>query len=217
MAANTSRYERVPSSSRYASREMAELFSDDRKFTTWRKLWIELARAEMQLGLQSQAQVSDLEAHVHPIDYEMARREEKKRRHDVMAHVHTYGALATLAAPIIHLGATSCYVTDNADLIIMREGLQLLCTKLARVCDRLATFAHEHRRLPTLGFTHSPARRSDHRRQAQACGWPTCSSTSRASRACQRTALPRGQGHHRHPGQLPDPLQRRPRAGRAPG
>jgi adenylosuccinate lyase len=157
MAANTSRYD-SPLASRYASREMAELFSDDRKFTTWRKLWIELARAEMQLGLQvSQAQVSDLEAHVHPIDYEMARREEKKRRHDVMAHVHTYGALATLAAPIIHLGATSCYVTDNADLIIMREGLQLLCTKLARVCDRLATFAHEHRRLPTLGFTHFQA------------------------------------------------------------
>jgi len=157
MAATTSRYD-SPLASRYASKEMAELFSDDRKFTTWRTLWIELARAEHQLGLGvSAAQISDLETHIAPIDYEMARREEKKRRHDVMAHVHTYGASATLAAPIIHLGATSCYVTDNADLIIMREGLRQLCTKLARVIDRMARFAHNQRALPTLGFTHFQA------------------------------------------------------------
>ena len=153
----TSRYDH-PLASRYASKVMAELFSDDRKFRTWRQLWIELARAEATLGLPIQPeQIAAMEAAIGPIDYELARAEEKKRRHDVMAHVHTYAAAALLAGPIIHLGATSCYVTDNTDLILMREGMRLLCRQLARVIDRLASFAERERRLPTLGFTHFQA------------------------------------------------------------
>ncbi len=157
MPARTDSYD-SPLATRYASREMAALFSDDRKFQTWRKLWIELARAEQRLGLPiTDAQLAEMEAHVVDIDYDMARREEKKRRHDVMAHVHTFGHVAPSAAPIIHLGATSCYVTDNTDLIVMRDGLGLLCDKLARVIDRLARFAAKHKDLPTLGFTHFQA------------------------------------------------------------
>ncbi|MBA3709676.1 MAG: adenylosuccinate lyase [Planctomycetes bacterium] len=153
----TDRYE-SPLASRYASPEMSALFSDDRKFQTWRRLWIELARAERKLGLAiGEDQIHEMEAHVTDIDYAMAKREEKKRRHDVMAHVHTFAAVAPSAAPIIHLGATSCYVTDNTDLIVMREGLTLLAVKLARVIDRLSAFAGKHRALPTLGFTHFQA------------------------------------------------------------
>ena len=157
MPHDTSRYD-SPLCSRYASKEMQALFSDDKRFGTWRRLWVELARAEHQLGLAVSAdQVAQLAAHVDDIDYAMAAAEEKKRRHDVMAHVHTYGVVAPLAAPIIHLGATSCYVTDNADLIIMREGLRMLAEKCARVIDRFATFAREQRAVPTLGFTHFQA------------------------------------------------------------
>jgi adenylosuccinate lyase len=157
MPTDTARYD-SPLASRYASKEMSALFSDDRKFQTWRRLWIELARAERRLGLPvSETQIAELEAKVADIDYEMARREEKRRRHDVMAHVHTYGHVAPNAAPIIHLGATSCYVTDNTDLILMRDGLRLLCAKLARVIDRLSRFAEKNAALPTLGFTHFQA------------------------------------------------------------
>jgi adenylosuccinate lyase len=148
------RYE-TPLTSRYASREMAWNFSDDRKFQTWRKLWVELARAEMELGLAvTPQQVAELEAHVTDIDYAMAAAEEKRRRHDVMAHVHTYGHVCPTAAPIIHLGATSCYVTDNSELLMMRDGLDILLPKLARVVDRLARFARTWKDEPTLGFTH---------------------------------------------------------------
>ena len=154
---DTSRYD-SPLCSRYASKEMQMLWGDDRKFSTWRKLWVELARHQAALGLPvTTAQVAELEAHVHDIDYAMAAAEEKKRRHDVMAHVHTYGAVCPTAAPIIHLGATSCYVTDNTDLILMKEGLGLLATKCARVLHRLSAFAEQHRALPTLGFTHFQA------------------------------------------------------------
>ncbi len=147
-----------PLCTRYASIPMRELWSDDRKFQTWRRLWVELARAERELGLAITAeQIVELEAHVTDIDYDFAAAEEKKRRHDVMAHVHTYGHVAPKAAAIIHLGATSCYVTDNADLLAMRDGLDLLCGSLARGIDRLACFAHEYRALPTLGFTHFQA------------------------------------------------------------
>ncbi len=153
----TDRYD-SPLCSRYASKEMQRLFSDDVKFSTWRKLWLELAKAEKDLGLPiTEAQVAELAAHLTDIDYVMAAAEEKKRRHDVMAHVHTYGHVCPTAAPIIHLGATSCYVTDNADLLVMRDGLDLLAVKLARAMDRLATFAHTQRALPTLGFTHFQA------------------------------------------------------------
>ena len=153
----TNTYE-SPLSSRYASDEMLYLFSADKKFTTWRRLWVALARAEMELGLPvTQEQVAELEAHINDIDYEKAAQWEKKLRHDVMAHVHTYGELCPKAMPIIHLGATSCYVGDNTDVILMREGLELVRRKLVRVIAKLAKFADENKALPTLGFTHFQA------------------------------------------------------------
>ena len=151
------RYE-SPLSSRYASDEMLYLFSPDKKFSTWRRLWIALARAEMELGLPVTAeQVAELEAHITNIDYETAARYEKELRHDVMAHVHTYGELCPKAMPIIHLGATSCYVGDNTDIILMKEGLELVRDKVVRVLANLAAFAKEYRASPTLGFTHFQA------------------------------------------------------------
>ncbi len=153
----TNTYE-SPLSSRYASDEMLYLFSADKKFTTWRRLWVALARAEMELGLPvTQEQVDELEAHINDIDYERAAQWEKKLRHDVMAHVHTYGELCPKAMPIIHLGATSCYVGDNTDIILMREGLVLVRNKLVQVIAALAKFAKEYKALPTLGFTHFQA------------------------------------------------------------
>ena len=150
----TNTYE-SPLSSRYASEEMLYLFSADKKFSTWRKLWVALARAEMELGLPvTQEQVDELEAHIYDIDYEKAAAWEKKLRHDVMAHVHTYGELCPKAMPIIHLGATSCYVGDNTDVILMREGLCLIRDEIVRVLDKLAKFARQYKALPTLGFTH---------------------------------------------------------------
>ena len=150
----TNTYE-SPLSSRYASPEMLYLFSADKKFTTWRLLWIALARAEMELGLPiTQAQIDELEAHKDEIDYEAAARYERQLRHDVMAHIHAYGDQCPNAMPIIHLGATSCYVGDNTDVILMKEGLELLRGKLVNLIDRLTKFAMEYRGLPTLGFTH---------------------------------------------------------------
>ena len=153
----TNAYE-SPLSSRYASDEMLYLFSADKKFSTWRRLWVALARAEMELGLPvTQEQVDELESHITDIDYEKAAQWERKLRHDVMAHVHTYGELCPKAMPIIHLGATSCYVGDNTDVILMREGLELVRAKLVKVIARLAKFAEEYKALPTLGFTHFQA------------------------------------------------------------
>ena len=154
---STNRYE-SPLSSRYASDEMQYIFSPDKKFSTWRRLWVALARAEMELGLPvTQEQVDELEAHVEDIDYDKAAQWEKKLRHDVMAHVHTYGELCPKAMPIIHLGATSCYVGDNTDVILMREGLELVREKVVRVLAHLAGFAGKYKALPTLGFTHFQA------------------------------------------------------------
>ena len=148
------RYE-SPLSSRYASDEMQYIFSPDKKFSTWRRLWVALARAEMELGLPvTQEQVDELEAHLTDIDYDKAAAYEKKLRHDVMAHVHTYGEACPKAMPIIHLGATSCYVGDNTDVILMREALLLVRDKLVQVLARLAEFAEQYKALPTLGFTH---------------------------------------------------------------
>ncbi len=148
------RYE-SPLSSRYASDEMQYIFSPDKKFSTWRRLWVALARAEMELGLPvTQEQVDELEAHLTDIDYDKAAAYEKKLRHDVMAHVHTYGEACPKAMPIIHLGATSCYVGDNTDVILMREALLLVRDKLVRVLARLTEFAEQYKALPTLGFTH---------------------------------------------------------------
>ncbi len=154
---NKSAYE-SPLSSRYASDKMQYIFSPDKKFSTWRRLWIALARAEMELGLPvTQEQIEELEAHITDIDYELAARKERELRHDVMAHIHTYGAQCPKAMPIIHLGATSCYVGDNTDVILMREGLELIRDKLVRVLDALSRFAHRYKALPTLGFTHFQA------------------------------------------------------------
>jgi adenylosuccinate lyase len=140
---------------RNASRQMAELFGADKKFGTWRRLWLELARAQSKLGLNIKPrQLNEMSRHLDDIDYKKAAKYEKKFRHDVMAHIHTFGEAAPKAAGIIHLGATSCYVGDNADLIIMREGLELLAGKVACVIDLLAKFARKHRSVPALGFTH---------------------------------------------------------------
>lgn len=144
-----------PLSSRYASKEMQFIFSPDNKFRTWRKLWIVLAETEQELGLPiTDEQLAELKAHAEDIDYAAAAAYEKKLRHDVMAHVHTYGDCCPTARGIIHLGATSCYVGDNTDVIIMRDALRLLKTKLLNVISRLADFAEKYRDLPTLGFTH---------------------------------------------------------------
>lgn len=148
-------YYESPLSSRYASDEMLRLFSPDKKFSTWRRLWVALARAEMQLGLPiTQAQIDEMEAHLDDINYDVAARKEKELRHDVMAHIHAYGEQCPSAMPILHLGATSCYVGDNTDVILMREGLLLLRTKIVRVLAALSDFADRYKALPTLGFTH---------------------------------------------------------------
>lgn len=144
-----------PLSSRYASKEMLYTFSSDMKFSTWRRLWLSLAKAERALGLPiTQEQVDEMAAHLTDIDYDMARQREKEVRHDVMAHVYTFGKAAPKAAGIIHLGATSAYVGDNTDIIQIREGLLLVRKKLATVLDKLAQFADAHKSQPTLGFTH---------------------------------------------------------------
>ncbi|QDU27425.1 Adenylosuccinate lyase [Anatilimnocola aggregata] len=148
------RYEN-PLISRYASSEMSSLWSEQRKFSTWRKLWVILAEAEQQLGLPiTSEQIAELRGQVDNIDFDAAAKYEKKLRHDVMAHVHTYGDVCPSARGIIHLGATSCYVTDNADLLLLREGLQLVARRLMTVIDSLARFATEQRSVACLGFTH---------------------------------------------------------------
>jgi len=144
-----------PLITRYASKEMSRLWSAQRKFSTWRKLWIALAEAEQELGLPiTDAQIAELKAHVDDIDFDAARAHEKRLRHDVMAHVHTYGDLCPHAKAIIHLGATSCFVTDNTDLILLRDAMELVCSRLFGVIDSLARFAQQYRDLPCLGFTH---------------------------------------------------------------
>ena len=150
----TDRYE-SPLSSRYASAYMLNLFSQDVRYQTWRRLWVSLARAEHKLGLGiTEAQIKELEDHITDIDYEVAAQREKLVRHDVMAHVYAYGQVAPSAAGIIHLGATSCYVTDNADIVIYRDGLRYLRTELLKVLANLRDFANTYKAMPTLGYTH---------------------------------------------------------------
>lgn len=140
---------------RNASPEMVALFSPQRKFSTWRRLWLWLAECERELGLAIPDEaVAQLRQHLDDIDFEKAAAHERRLRHDVMAHIHTLGELAPAARPIIHLGATSCYVTDNTDLMLMRDGLQLLARSLAGAISQLADFAAKHRATPTLGYTH---------------------------------------------------------------
>lgn len=144
-----------PLNTRYASKEMSYIFSDDNKFTTWRKLWISLAEVERELGLDiTEEQINELKNHTSDINYEIAKEREKVTRHDVMAHVHAYGVQCPTAKGIIHLGATSCYVGDNTDVIIMKEGLNLIRKKLIQSIANLRKFALQYKSLPTLGFTH---------------------------------------------------------------
>ena len=144
-----------PLSERYASPAMQEIFSPDRKFRTWRRLWIALAEAERELGLPiTEEQIEELRAHAADINYEDAQRREKEVRHDVMSHVYAYGLQCPKAKGIIHLGATSCYVGDNTDLILMRDALDLIRSKLLNCIAHLADFAEKYKDLPTLGFTH---------------------------------------------------------------
>lgn len=151
---NTNSYE-SPFCTRYASVEMQYIFSADKKFTTWRRLWVALARAEMKLGLPvTEAQVKQLEENIDNIDYDMAAAREKEVRHDVMAHVYTYGQACPDAKGIIHLGATSCYVGDNTDVIIMRDALQVIRRKLINVIAQLSDFAMKYKDMPALAYTH---------------------------------------------------------------
>jgi adenylosuccinate lyase len=156
---------------RYASPEMSRLFSPQHKHSTWRRLWVILAEAEAELGLPiSPAQIAELRKHVDAIDFDAAAKYERQLRHDVMAHVHAYGDQCPSARPIIHWGATSCYVTDNADLMIFREAMNMICSRLAGVIDSLGKFALQYRDLPTLGFTHlQPAQPTTVGRRA--CLW----------------------------------------------
>ena len=148
------RYE-SPLASRYASDYMLNLFSADTRYQTWRKLWVALAREEHRLGLPiTEEQVKELEAHITDIDYECVRQREKEVRHDVMAHVYAYGKAAPSAAGIIHLGATSCYVTDNAELVLYRDALQYLRGEILSVLAHLSRFAEKYKATPTLGYTH---------------------------------------------------------------
>ncbi|HRX07744.1 MAG TPA: adenylosuccinate lyase [Candidatus Limiplasma sp.] len=144
-----------PFSTRYASREMQFVFSEDNKFQTWRKLWISLAKAEQRQGLPiTDAQITELEAHAGDVNYADAQEQEKKTRHDVMSHVYAYGLQCPLAKPIIHLGATSCYVGDNTDIIVMKQGLLLLRGKVLRVIQNLRDFALQYKAMPALAYTH---------------------------------------------------------------
>lgn len=144
-----------PLADRYASVAMTYLFSSQFKFSTWRRLWVALAQAQSSLGLPiTSEQIHELSSHIEDIDFDKAAEYEKKLHHDVMAHIHAYGEQCPLAKPILHLGATSCYVTDNTDIIQMRHGLEILLQKLAMVLRHLATFAEKYKDLPCLGFTH---------------------------------------------------------------
>ena len=151
------RYEN-PLCKRYASREMQEIFSDDRKFSTWRKLWVALAESEMELGLPiTEEQVAEMRAHLYDIDYAAAARREAEVRHDVMAHIYAYGLVCPKAKPIIHLGATSCYVGDNTDIILQRDALLRVKKLLLTALSRLADFAERYKDQPTLAYTHFQA------------------------------------------------------------
>ena len=154
MSENRERYV-SPFSTRYASREMQYLFSEEHKFRTWRRLWIALARAEKTLGLKiTDEQIAEMERFRDEIDYDVAEAREKECRHDVMSHVYAYGVQCPAAKPIIHLGATSCYVGDNAEIIVLREAAALLEKKAAQVLRNLAAFAEKYKGTPCLGYTH---------------------------------------------------------------
>ena len=144
-----------PLITRYASKTMSEIFSEQKRIELFRKLWIALAESEKELGLSiSDEQLNEMRAHIHDINFDVASEREKIVRHDVMAHIYAYGIQCPNAAPIIHLGATSCFVTDNADVIIYKNALELIKNKIVSVMQQLADFAVKYRKMPTLGFTH---------------------------------------------------------------
>lgn len=158
-----------PLAGRYASKEMQFIFSQDFKFRTWRKLWIALAETEQELGLNiTDEQIEELKAHQDDINYEVAEAREKEVRHDVMSHVYAYGVECPKAKGIIHLGATSCYVGDNTDVIIMREALRLTRKKLLNVINELSKFAMKYKDLPTLAYTFSAGTADDGRKACDA-------------------------------------------------
>ena len=187
-----------PLTGRYASKEMQYIFSQDNKFRTWRKLWIALAETEHELGLNiTKEQIDELKAHQDEINYEVAEAREKEVRHDVMSHVYAYGVQCPNAKGIIHLGATSCYVGDNTDIIIMREGLELVHKKLVNVINELSKFAMKYKDM-------LPAGTADDRRKACDAVAERARPRPRGSRVCTRLPeAPRLQGYHRHPGVLP--------------
>ena len=176
---STDRYT-SPLSERYASKEMQYIFSQDMKFTTWRKLWIALAETEMELGLSqdgkpviTQEQIDELKAHADDINYDVAKEREKLVRHDVMSHVYAYGQQCPKAAGIIHLGATSCYVGDNTDIIIMNEALKLVKKKLINVIAELANFADKYKNQPTACIYTFPAGTADNSLESVRHIWAT--------------------------------------------
>jgi len=157
MSPDASAYERFesPLVSRYAGEEMSRVFSPAARFRTWRRLWIALAETEKELGLPiTDAQIREMRRHQDDLNLERAEALERDLRHDVMAHVHAFGEQCPAAKPVIHLGATSCDIADNADLVAIRDGLAILARRIVTIMDRLARFAAEHRALATLGFTH---------------------------------------------------------------
>ena len=208
-----------PLVARYASREMAELWGPQRKFSTWRRLWLALAEAEYELGLTADdgvtpritpGQLQEMRGHLDDVDFVRADFHERRLRHDVMAHIHAFGEVCPGARDILHLGATSCYVTDNTDLILMREGLTLLRDRLVGVIDALARFAERWRDLPTLGFTHfQPAQLTTVGKRACLWCYDFLLDLHEIEHRLETLALPRRQGHDRHAGQFPRPLSRR--------
>ena len=196
---------------RYASPEMSRLWGDDKKFRTWRQLWVWLAEAEAELGLPiSPAQIDELRKNIDNIDFAAAEAHERRLRHDVMAHVHAYGDQCPSARGIIHLGATSCYVTDNTDLMLMREGLEMLAARLAAVIDQLGTFAKAASRscLPRL---HASATRPAHDRRQAGLLWAydLAMDLAEIEHRLDRLQSPRRERHDRHAGQLFGAFRRR--------
>ena len=197
---------------------MLRLFSPQHKFGLWRRLWLELARCERELGLDriSDEALRQMEAKLDDIDFATAADWEKRLRHDVMAHVHTFEEAAPAAKGIIHLGATSQYVVDNADLIIMRDAMRLLAARLANAIDALATFAVKWKDLPTLGYTHfQPAQLTTVGKRATLWAQDLAIDLEELEHRIATLQIPRREGHDRHAGVVPLALRRRPRQGRA--
>ena len=216
MSTGTDRYQ-SPLSERYASKEMQYIFSPDMKFRTWRKLWIALAETEKELGLSQDGkpvitdeQIEELKAHAEDINYDVAKEREKLVRHDVMSHVYAYGQQCPKAAGIIHLGATSCYVGDNTDIIVMTEALKLVRKKLINVMKELADFADKYKAQPTLAFTHfQPAQPTTVGKRATLWLQEFSLDLEDLDHVLGTMKLLGSKGNHRNPGFFPGTVQRR--------